>query len=361
MPKAGDLEVDGDNDNSIMTNGFDPTDGVNCVAVKTSSLTTEATSSTVGNPIHDVAHLTTPANAGGTITFKAYKRTGANPDCSGTAAFTSSAVAVSGPADYSSGDFTPTSAGTYDWTASYTGDFAKAVLGTSGACGAANESSVVTKRSPAVTTDAGPTVVLANGSASLADAATLATAYNATGSITFKLYSDASCTVQVGSTKTSTVTGNGTYLSDAITVNAAGMYHWIANYSGDDNNNPTTNACNDSNENVRAIDPGIVISKGPERPDGRRGRHRHLLDHGHERRRRDSHGRARRRPARHRLLADGGADRGDPAAPGRPVAPGDWSATSAPRRAWPRRTRTRPPQPAPRRSAATSPTTTSRT
>ena len=47
-------------------------------------------------------------------------------------------------------------------------------------------------------------------------------------------------TVQVGSTKTSTVTGNGTYLSDAITVNAAGMYHWIANYSGDGNNDPVS-------------------------------------------------------------------------------------------------------------------------
>src|SRR5262249_45411939 len=133
------------------------------------------------------------AGAGGSITFKAYKRTGAAADCSGAAAFTSSAIAVSGPADYSSGDFTPASAGTYDWTASYTGDAGKGVIGTAGACGAANESSTLTNASPTVSTDAGPSVVLVSSSASLTDAASLAGGFDPTGSITFRLFSDDSC------------------------------------------------------------------------------------------------------------------------------------------------------------------------
>src|SRR5205823_9965239 len=70
------------------------------------------------------------------------------------------------------------------------------------------------------------------------------------GTITFKLFSDANCAVQVGSNVTKTVNGNGVYVSPAIHVSSPGTYHWIANYGGDANNSATANTCNGANENV---------------------------------------------------------------------------------------------------------------
>jgi uncharacterized repeat protein (TIGR01451 family) len=106
------------------------------------SLTTNATSATIGSPIHDVATLSGATGAaGGTITFKAY---GPNdPTCANAPAFTSAAIQVNGNGDYSSGDFTPTALGTYAWTAHYTGDGNNSPSDT--ACGDANETSVVIK------------------------------------------------------------------------------------------------------------------------------------------------------------------------------------------------------------------------
>src|SRR6185369_14014523 len=99
---AKEITVDGNGDNSIQTNDFDVTNGANCIAVSAPSITTVATSATVGTPIHDTATLSgIPAGTGGSITFKAFLRTGANPDCSGSAAFTST-VPVTGPGDYGS-------------------------------------------------------------------------------------------------------------------------------------------------------------------------------------------------------------------------------------------------------------------
>src|SRR5262249_5879963 len=51
-------------------------------------------------------------------------------------------------------------------------------------------------------------------------------------------------------TDTVPFSGNGGYASGDFTTAAAGTYRWIANYSGDSNNNPTSNGCNEANENV---------------------------------------------------------------------------------------------------------------
>src|SRR5436190_1299697 len=71
------------------------------------------------------------------------------------------------------------------------------------------------------------------------------------GTITFKLFSDATSTVQVVcEVSTAVNSGNGVYVSPSIHVNAAGTYRWIANYGGDANNSATANVCNGANENV---------------------------------------------------------------------------------------------------------------
>ena len=67
--------------------------------------------------------------------------------------------------------------------------------------------------------------------------------------IEFKLYSDASCTSQVGSSIKPTVTleNAGTTASadtgSGIPVSATGTYYWTTEYSGDDYNNSATTGC----------------------------------------------------------------------------------------------------------------------
>ena len=107
-------------------------------------LTTLATPAAVlGGPISDTALLAGGSGTlGGTVTFTAFGPNDSN--CSGSPAFTSNAIAVT-PTIPGSGtataNFTPGTAGTYRWIASYTGDTNNA--GTSTNCNDANETSEV--------------------------------------------------------------------------------------------------------------------------------------------------------------------------------------------------------------------------
>ncbi len=73
-----------------------------------------------------------------------------------------------------------------------------------------------------------------------------------TGTITFNLFgpNDATCATAAIFTSVVPVSGNGSYTSAAFTPLVTGTYRWIANYSGDANNAPTTNVCNGANESV---------------------------------------------------------------------------------------------------------------
>jgi hypothetical protein len=111
------------------------------------TLTTVATAeATLGEPISDTATLSGGDNPTGTITFNVYGPD--DEDCSGESAFTS-VVDVNGNGDYSSDptpsdpsdDFVPSAAGTYRWTADYSGDDNNEAV--SSECNAANEQSVV--------------------------------------------------------------------------------------------------------------------------------------------------------------------------------------------------------------------------
>ena len=97
------------------------------------------------------------------------------------------------------------------------------------------------------------------GLTSVTDSATLASGTsNATGNLSFKLWSDASCTVQFGSTSVVSVTGaNGAvYVSTALVPMTAGTYRWTVDYTGDVNNLPITGGCGASGSTV-------VITVGP--------------------------------------------------------------------------------------------------
>jgi hypothetical protein len=61
---------------------------------------------------------------------------------------------------------------------------------------------------------------------------------------------DATCSGAAAFTSTVTVSGNGSYTSAAFTPSAVGTYRWIAAYSGDARNLPSSGACGDPNEEV---------------------------------------------------------------------------------------------------------------
>ncbi len=97
------------------------------------------------------------------------------------------------------------------------------------------------------------------GLTSVTSSATLsAGTSNATGTLSFKLWSDASCTVQFGSTSSVPVAGaNGvTYVSGALVPMLAGTYRWTVDYSGDADNLSITGGCGVSGSTV-------VITIGP--------------------------------------------------------------------------------------------------
>ena len=205
----------------------------------------------IGTAVYDTATIGgETATAGGSVTYNLY----ANDACTGTPLFTSGPHTVTNGIVPDSNPFTFTAAGTYGWQAVYTGDGNNA--GSTSTCG--TETVVVGLNSPTVVTTASAGITLGG---TISDSAVLAGATaGATGNIVFNLYgpNDATCSGAVIFTATVPVSGNGTYGSGSFTPTAAGTYRWIANYSGDSNNSPTSNLCNAANENV------VVSPKSPQ-------------------------------------------------------------------------------------------------
>jgi hypothetical protein len=125
----------------------------------TVSVTAQASGSvTTGHQVTDTATLSGGAAPTGTITFALY-----GPDdatCSGTPASTSTKT-VNSTGDYTSDAAAPSAAGTYRWTAAYSGDANNHPAAT--ACNDSGESVVVTG-SPTATTNAASSVTMTGAS-----------------------------------------------------------------------------------------------------------------------------------------------------------------------------------------------------
>jgi hypothetical protein len=132
----------GDSNNGGVSTPCNEANETSVVAKATPALVTAAAAGPVafGQEISDQATLSGGNSATGTITFTAY-----GPDdatCANAPAYTSSAVTVSGDGGYgNSPAFTPGTAGTYRWQASYSGDANNAAVATG--CNDPNEASVV--------------------------------------------------------------------------------------------------------------------------------------------------------------------------------------------------------------------------
>ena len=242
----------GDTHNSPVTSPCGARD--ESVLVKTSQsgtptpiLTTQASGPvTVGDAIHDTATLSGGQTPTGTISFKLYSTT----TCKTLVTTLSALAPVTGDGAYRSATFVPATAGTYYWTASYSGDTFNNPA--TSPCGAATESSTVTRVTPKLTTTAGSEVTLGTA---IHDTATLSGGHTPTGTITFGLFSTASCDTAVATFSTSgaTVTGNSNYTSASFTPTKAGTYYWTARYSGDTNNGAVTSPCGATHESVTVM------------------------------------------------------------------------------------------------------------
>jgi uncharacterized repeat protein (TIGR01451 family) len=256
------------------------------ITPKQPSLTTNAgpnvTLGVNGTDLSDSSTLSGgTSDISGTITFHLYgpdptPNSDTSDDCSNEVTGSPVTKSVdSGNGTYVSPTVHVSQAGTYHWIANYGGDSNNNA--TANLCNEANESVVVNKRDTSLTTDAGgPFRLGENGTVDLHDSATLSgSTSGAGGTITFTLYgpdptpnSDSSddCAEGnvVGTVSNNNVDGDGDYESPAISVNEPGVYHWVASYSGDDNNNGSESACGDEGENPLVIAPHISVVKSPD-------------------------------------------------------------------------------------------------
>ena len=176
--------------------------------------------------------------------------------CTGAAIFTS-VQGVAGNGSYTSSSFTPTLIGTYRWIAAYSGDANNSPV--TSPCDAANESVVVSKATPNLSTHASASVPVGG---KVTDTATIASGANPTGVVVFKLFapSDTNCTGTAVFTASRPVTGNGNYTTSMFTPTTTGIYRWVTTYRGDANNNAVTDACNSDLESVTVTRATPVIT-----------------------------------------------------------------------------------------------------
>jgi uncharacterized repeat protein (TIGR01451 family) len=113
------------------------------------------------------------------------------------------------------------------------------------------------------TPDISTTLSETNGSIgdSVHDSATLAGATSdASGTVTYSVYTDSSCTQGKQDAGTVDVTDGSVPDSNPITFNAAGTYYWQAAYSGDNKNDAATSACTDEQLVIAPNSPTIATT-----------------------------------------------------------------------------------------------------
>jgi hypothetical protein len=268
------LAVNGNKDNSVSTNRFNPRQGANCIGFPFLDHTSATTQVTVGSSIHDTAFI--HGAALGQITFVRFHLFGpGDATCAGPDLYSGARKQVTGNGSVISDnvDTTLTGPGSYHWTADMFDSATGGKLLSSTACGDDNETTTVTPGPTSITTDAGDDVIFAGNPPGndLTDHATLTKAPTApapTGTITFDLYgpNDANCSnAPVGSDTVSVDHGAGQY-SGTVHVTAPGVYRWIASYSGDANNEASSGTCNDTDEDLTVINPSISVEKDPNTP-----------------------------------------------------------------------------------------------
>jgi hypothetical protein len=113
----------------------------------------------------------------------------------------------------------------------------------------------IRRATPTLTNTASASVVVGG---TIRDTATLSIGQSPTGTLTFNVYapSDTTCSTPLvtPALSTTTVNGNGNYVSANFTTSVVGIYRFTASYIGDQKNYPVSTACNAPGSTVSVID-----------------------------------------------------------------------------------------------------------
>jgi uncharacterized protein YbcV (DUF1398 family) len=262
-------EVSGDENNKSVKTECKDGGEVSVVGRAVPTIKTSATNPViVGQTIEDTATLEGLVNAEGTgkVTFELFD----NPECDGTPVHiftTATGTSGSGNQPVPSDNFTTAKTGTYFWIASFAGDKNNDPIASK--CLDANESSVVAKAVPNITTAA--TVDVAAVGDKIKDTATLSSLVkpDGTGKVTFRLYSNHNCEgpplFQSTNPEPGGISADGPVSSGEYTTKAPGTVFWVARYSGDANNMAVETACHVPGEStvVETASPSISTSATP--------------------------------------------------------------------------------------------------
>ena len=225
-----------------------------------------------GLSIYDTATLTAGAKPTGEITFALH---GPNDRACSRAPVFTTATTVTGNGTYNSEPFTATATGTYRWVATYSGDANNHVAGPTGCGDSAEAVRVIIPAATALASSASPAVTIGGA---IHDTAHLSGGSKPTGRISFHLYGPArnGCTGRPLFAATVKVAGNDNYESPSVTPTAAGVYQWVARYSGDARNKPAgPTRCTDPAEEAivrqAAVDPVATAFSTTASPSPRLG------------------------------------------------------------------------------------------
>jgi hypothetical protein len=255
---------------SINASGRGTSNGTTVQRATPSIATTPSTPITVGaGQLADTATVSgrVSPQPGASIDFRAYGPNDAT--CSGPPAFESLGLpypVAGGPV--TSAAFTPTIAGVYRWIATYSGDANNFPV--SGLCSDLAETVTVSPSTPSIATT--PTPPITVGSGQLADSATVIGLVNPQpgATIDFRLYgpNDTTCASAPAfqSLGVPYPVGSTSVASAAFTPTVAGVYRWVATYSGDANNLAVSGVCSDASETVSATPPPSLASLAPGGP-----------------------------------------------------------------------------------------------
>lgn len=243
------------NNNSVAGTCGDPSETTDVSKADPTIVTTASTAVKLGaGQLSDIAVVNGRVSplAGATIDFRLYGP--ADATCSAGPVFTSLGVAypaAGGPV--SSATYTPTTAGTHRWVATYSGDANNNSV--TGTCGDTAETTEVAKATPALNTEASPNVALGG---SLTDTATVTGRVTAaTSTVDFRLYgpNDETCTTTpvFESLGVPLSPSDTSVNSAAFTPTLVGVYRWIATYNGDVNNDAVSGSCGDVAERAEVF------------------------------------------------------------------------------------------------------------
>jgi hypothetical protein len=219
-------------------------------ATPTVSTAQQPATAGIGSSIADQATVPGGYNPTGTVTFNLYD----NSSATGSALFTDTEPLSNGSA--TSNGYATTATGTYYWVATYNGD----ANNNTASSGTADEPVTVTKATPSVSTTQQPATAVIGSS--IADKATLSNSYQATGTVTFKLYGNASATGSPLFTDTEPLS-SGSATSAGYPATGTGTFYWVATYNGDANNNAASSGPADEPVTVKKGKPSISTTQQP--------------------------------------------------------------------------------------------------